>query len=51
MDMNVYNGVDWSVILPLTKLSVELGSIPIKFPDFTRGNWKEERELGFFHNI
>ncbi|SDM31177.1 Gfo/Idh/MocA family protein [Kriegella aquimaris] len=51
MDMNVYNGVDWSVILPLTKLSVELGSIPIKFPDFTRGNWKEERELGFFQNI
>ncbi|WP_157831491.1 Gfo/Idh/MocA family protein [Confluentibacter flavum] len=51
MDMNVYNGVDWSVILPLTKLSVELGSIPVKFPDFTRGMWKEERELGLFQNI
>ncbi len=51
MDMNVYNGVDWSAIVPLTKLSVELGSIPIKFPDFTRGKWKEERELGLFQNI
>lgn len=51
MDMDVYSGVDWSVIVPLTKLSVELGSVPIKFPDFTRGNWKEERELPLFQNV
>ena len=51
LDMNVYDGVNWSVIVPLTKLSTELGSIPVKFPDFTRGNWQEERESGFFKNI
>jgi hypothetical protein len=43
--------VNWSVIVPLTKLSVELGSIPVKFPDFSRGRWKEEREPGVNLNI
>ena len=51
MDMDVYDGVNWSVIVPLTKLSVELGSIPVKFPDFSRGKWKEEREVGLFKYI
>ncbi len=51
MDMDVYDGVNWSVIVPLTKLSVELGSIPVKFPDFTRGRWQEDRELRFFENV
>lgn len=51
LDMDVYDGVNWSVIVPLTKLSTELGSIPVKFPDFTRGNWQEERELGIFKYI
>jgi hypothetical protein len=51
LDMDVYDGVNWSVIVPLTKLSTELGSIPVKFPDFTRGNWQEVRESGFFKNI
>jgi len=30
LDMDVYDGVDWSVITPLSSLSVELGSVPIK---------------------
>lgn len=47
MDMDVYDGVSWSALSPLTKLSVELGSIPVKFPDFTRGRWQEERALNF----
>jgi len=51
MDMDVYDGVSWSVLSPLTKLSVELGSIPVKFPDFTRGRWQEERALNFYKNI
>jgi hypothetical protein len=46
LDMSVYDGVDWSVVVPLSKLSVELGSVPIQFPDFTRGNWGEEHVLG-----
>ncbi len=51
MDMDIYDGVNWSVIVPLTKMSVELGSVPVKFPDFLREKWKEDRELRFFKNV
>jgi NADH/NAD ratio-sensing transcriptional regulator Rex len=46
LDMDVYDAADWSVVTPLSKLSVELGSMPIDFPDFTRGEWVKERTLG-----
>ena len=46
LDMDVYDGVDWSVVTPLSALSVQLGSVPIKFPDFTRGKWEGKRRLG-----
>ena len=46
LDMSVYDGADWSVVVPLSKISVELGSVPVKFPDFTRGEWKIKRKLG-----
>lgn len=46
LDMDVYDGADWSVITPLSKLSVELGSAPLQFPDFTRGKWKGTRAFG-----
>ncbi len=51
LDMDVYDGVNWSVVSPLSKVSVELGSIPVKFPDFTRGKWKEKRTYGIMTNI
>lgn len=51
LDMDVYDGADWSVITPLSKLSVELGSVPIQFPDFTRGKWKGERAYGIMVNL
>jgi len=46
LDMDVYDAASWSVCGPLSEISVELGSVPVKFPDFTRGAWKEERKLG-----
>ena len=46
LDMSVYDAADWSVVVPLSKISVELGSVPVKFPDFTRGQWQEKRKLG-----
>lgn len=46
LDMDVYDGASWSVVTPLSELSVQLGSVPIRFPDFTRGLWKKERKLG-----
>ncbi|PHN08583.1 Gfo/Idh/MocA family protein [Flavilitoribacter nigricans] len=51
LDMDVYDGADWSVVVPLSKLSVELGSAPLKFPDFTRGKWQGERPQGIMANL
>jgi len=39
-DINVYDAASWSVPGPLSELSVAKGSIPIKFPEFTRGHWQ-----------
>jgi hypothetical protein len=38
-DMDVYDGAAWSAPAPLSKVSVAQGSAPVKFPDFTRGQW------------
>ena len=46
LDMDVYDAASWSVVTPLSELSIQLGSVPVRFPDFTRGHWKEERKLG-----
>ena len=41
LDMNVYDGVTWSAIAPLTEFSTANGSYPVKVPDFTRGAWQK----------
>ncbi|MBX2816655.1 MAG: Gfo/Idh/MocA family oxidoreductase [Saprospiraceae bacterium] len=51
LDMDVYDGADWSVVTPLSKISTELGSVPVKFPDFTRDSWKEKRSYGIMANL
>lgn len=45
-DIDVYDSVVWSAIIPLSIESVANGSKPVKFPDFTRGGWKIPRKLG-----
>lgn len=42
-DMDVYDAAAWSAPGPLSEISVAKGSIPVKFPDFTRGKWTEKR--------
>ena len=49
--MDVYDAAAWSCIVELSKISTELGSIPVKCPDFTRGAWEDNRHLGIFENI
>ncbi len=51
LDMDVYDAVNWSVVIPLSRLSVELGSMPIDFPDFTRGRWEGKRKLGIMKGV
>ena len=42
-DFDVYDAAAWSAPLPLTEMSVAKGSAPMKFPDFTRGDWMKPR--------
>ena len=42
-DMDVYDAASWSAPGPLSALSVEKGSMPVHFPDFTRGGWRDSR--------
>jgi len=38
-DYDVYDAAAWSAPFPLSQMSVASGSAPVKFPDFTRGEW------------
>lgn len=44
-DMDVYDAAAWSVVSELSERSIAAGSKPMKFPDFTRGKWKQPRPL------
>lgn len=43
-DIDVYDGAAWSAPFPMSAESIRLGSAPVRFPDFTRGRWKEKRD-------
>lgn len=40
VDIDVYDAVAWSSVIPLSEESVRKGSVPLEIPDFTRGSWK-----------
>ena len=42
-DMDVYDAASWSAPGPLSEISVAKGSMPVQFPDFTRGRWSNGR--------
>jgi glycosyl hydrolase family 109/GFO/IDH/MocA oxidoreductase family protein len=44
-DIDVYDAAAWSVPGPLSQISVAKGSMPVKFPDFTRGLWQRNRSV------
>lgn len=39
-DLDVYDAAAWSAPAPLSEQSVAAGSMPARFPDFTRGRWQ-----------
>lgn len=45
LDQNIYEGCLWSAVSPMSELSVAQGGMPQKFPDFTRGSWKQTQPL------
>lgn len=45
LDQDVYDGVLWSAIAPLSETSVAKKSSSVEVPDFTRGNWKTNKPV------
>lgn len=48
LDQDVYDAAEWSAVGALSRLSIENGSMPVEFPDFTRGAWKK---LNGYHHF
>lgn len=43
--IDVYDTATLLALAPLTQMSLEQGNIPIPFPDFTRGKWKNREPI------
>ncbi len=41
LDMDVYDLAEWCSLIPLSKISIENGNMPVEVPDFTRGAWNK----------
>ena len=44
MPIDVYDAATWMAITALSAQSIANGSVPVEFPDFTDGRWREHRE-------
>jgi hypothetical protein len=44
-DMDVYDAAAWSAVSALSEKSIAGGSIPVAFPDFTRGRWQDNSRI------
>ncbi len=44
-DIDVYDAAAWSVVTDLSERSVNAGSKPVNFPDFTKGAWKTRNPM------
>jgi len=43
--MDVYDAAAWSAITPLSERSIELENETVEFPDFTKGQWKNRKQV------
>ena len=41
MPIDVYDAAAWMAVTALSEKSIANGSMPVEFPDFTRGKWME----------
>ena len=41
LDEDVYDAAEWSSVQELSRISLENNSMPVKVPDFTRGDWNK----------
>ena len=49
LDQDVYDAAEWSCLGELTAASIENNGMPVKFPDFTRGDWNKVE--GYRHAV
>lgn len=49
LDIDVYDSVEWSCLVPLSKLSLENGNMPVEVPDFTRGGWDKLSTVVYYN--
>jgi hypothetical protein len=47
LDQDVYDAAEWSCIGELTAASIQNNSMPVAFPDFTRGEWNKLKGVKF----
>ena len=47
MPIDVYDAVSWMCVTALSEQSIALGSRPVEFPDFTRGQYKRAKPRTF----
>ena len=47
LDQDVYDAAEWSCIGELTSASIKHNSMPVAFPDFTRGEWNKLKGVTF----
>ena len=45
MPIDVYDAVSWMAVTALSEKSIAEGSVPVEFPDFTRGKYKERKTV------
>lgn len=43
--LDVYDAAAWSVISPLSEMSIAAGGAPQQFPEFTRGKWMTRKPI------
>jgi predicted dehydrogenase len=48
LDQDVYDAAEWSSVIELSQVSVANQGMPVRMPDFTRGAWKELKELKYY---
>ena len=49
--LDVYDAASWSVISPLSEISIKRNSTSVKIPDFTRGKWKTSKSKFAINDI
>ena len=51
LDADVYDAAVLSAVIELSRTSIRRGGETLRFPDFTRGSWRQERRLGVMEHL